>query len=242
MPDYPIFKRHMDAMIDALEHFFMTTQNLLVATVPTRVCDPRTGLFTTKEDVKDAEDLVHCLTAVVEALANGRDAVMKLLGVEEVDIRDIIANLSSVSSSTADAATAPITAIDAIDAIDTMEDNNTAVNATEEDDNDGGIEGHSIHTPHDPADAPHLAATLDAPEESDSDSAEMQASLDHFAAAFGTDEATMNRPIGSLINRTNSDNTPDVNQSTETEHEQAMEPENEHDPSAEPEIDSDSEH
>jgi len=238
MPNYPIFKRHMDAMIDALEHFFMTAHNLLVATVPTRVCDPLTGLFTTKEDVKDAEDLVHCLTAVVETLAGGRDAVMKLLGVEEVDFRDIIANLSSDSSSNSDDASAPITVIDAVD---TMEDNSTTVNVTEEDDNDGGLEGHPSLTLHDRANAPEVAVTLNAPEESNSDSAEMQALLDLFTATFGTDEGTMNRPIGSLINRINSDNTTTVDQSIVTEDEDTVEPENEHDPRTDPETDPDAE-
>ena len=242
VPGYLDFERNIITMINALENFFMTAHNLLVALDTIQVPDTDTRAAIINDHVKEAEKLVDCLTTVVEALADGRDAVLAILPAEEVEVVDPRAigdGVSAGSSSESDPATGLITAVDTVDI---SEDNNATEDASGENEDQGVSEGHSDHALHDPATISDITAALDAPEEGNPVSAEMQELLDLFAATFGTDEGLMNRPINSLLNNTTINNTTAVNQSTEIEDEHTLEPESEHDdPHAEPGSDSDTE-
>jgi len=181
-------------MIDALENFFMTAHNLLVASDIIRAPNTDTTAAIINDHVKEAEEIVDRLNTVVETLADGRDAVLAILPAEEVEVVDRRAigdGFSAESSSDSDPATDLVTAVDTVD---TMEHNNATVDTLEEDEDQGVSEGHSDHTAHDPTTIPDIPAALDDPEEGNPDSDTMQELLDLFAATFGTDEATMNRP------------------------------------------------
>lgn len=118
LPGYTEFEHDMSDMIDALEHFFMTAHNFLVAPHSAQAPNPPTN-----EYLEDVEDIVSCMLELVESLHAGGQAVTRLLpaeGLEEVDYQATIAGQSVESSSSSQDATA--VARDAIPPLETLGD------------------------------------------------------------------------------------------------------------------------